>query len=170
MFERMILAATFNTEVYEEVEADRSATVQAMLVVVMVAVASGIGTLGAGGPVGFVLGLVYGVISWALWALITYVIGTTLFRTPETSADWGELARTTGFAQSPGILRVLGFVPVVGGFIFYATYLWQLATMVIAVRQALDYRSTWRALGVVVVGFIVLVVIQSLLLAVLRGL
>ena len=98
------------------------------------------------------------------------MIGTTLFRTPETSADWGELARTTGFAQSPGILRVLGFVPIIGVYIFYATYLWQLATMVIAVRQALDYRSTWRALGVVVVGFIVLAVIQSILLAVLRGL
>jgi hypothetical protein len=170
MFERMILAATFNTEVYEEVEADRSATVQAMLVVVMVAMASGIGTLGAAGAIGFVIGVLNGVVSWAIWAYITFVIGTTLFRTPETSADWGELARTTGFAQSPGILRVLGFVPLIGAYIFYATYLWQLATMVIAVRQALDYRSTWRALGVVVVGFIVLAVLQFLLLKVIQGL
>jgi hypothetical protein len=27
--------------------------------------------------------------------------------------------------------------------------------MVIAVRQALDYESTWRAIGVVVIGFLV---------------
>ena len=91
------------------------------------------------------------------------MIGTTLLRTPETEADWGQLLRTIGFAQSPGIFRVFGFIPVIGPIIFFATGLWQLATMVVAVRQALDYRSTWRAIGVVVVGFIVYIILLALL-------
>ena len=163
MFYRMTRAALFDSRVYEDVEADASATPQAMMVVVVVALATGIGTLGAGGLSGFISGIVYGLISWAVWAYITYVIGTPLFRTPETDANWGELARTTGFAQSPGVLRIFGFIPVVGPAIFYAIPLWQLATMIIAVRQALDYRSTWRALGVVLVGFTILSIIQAIL-------
>ena len=163
MLYRMTRAALFDSRVYEDVEADTGATTQAMIVVVLVALATGIGTLGAGGLSGFISGIVYGLISWAVWAYITYVIGTTLFRTPETDASWGELARTTGFAQSPGLLRVFGFIPVVELVIFYATSFWQIGTMIIAVRQALDYRSTWRALGVVLVGFIILSIIQVIL-------
>jgi hypothetical protein len=167
MLQRMIRAARLDTDVYEEVEADTSATIQALTVVVLVAVATGIGAIVDGGLAGLIVGIVFGLISWAIWAYVTYLIGTTLFRTPETVASWGELARTTGFAQSPGVLRVFGFVPVIGPVIFFATSLWQLVAMVIAVRQALDYRSTWRALGVVGVGFVVLVVIQALVFLVL---
>ena len=69
---------------------------------------------------------------------MTYIVGTSLFPTPETNANWGELARTTGFAQSPGLLRFLGFLPAIGPVIYLVASLWQLAAMVIAVRQALD--------------------------------
>ena len=159
----MLGAATLDIHVYEEVEADRSATLQAFGVVVLVALASGIGFLRTEGINGLVWGTVIAVIGWGLWALITYAIGTTLFRGPETEANWGQLLRTLGFAQSPGILRILGFIPVVGPLIFFATVLWQIVTMVVAVRQALDYRSTLRAVGVVVVGFIPYILLLSLL-------
>ena len=163
MLERMMGAARLDTRVYEEVEADTSRTPQAMMVVVLVAGATGIGAVGAGGLGGLISGVIFGLISWAVWACITYVIGTTLFRTPETKASWGQLARTTGFAQSPGVLRIFGFVPGIGPVIYIGASLWQLAAMVIAVRQALDYRSTWRALGVVVVGFVGLVIVQAII-------
>ena len=115
MLERMMRAARLDVHLYEEVEADRSATSQAMRVVVLVAIASGIGTLGAGGgPFGLLFGVIVGLLNWVVWAYITYIIGTTIFSTPETEADWGQLARTTGFAQSPGVLRVFGFIPVLG--------------------------------------------------------
>ena len=163
MLRRMVGAATLNIRVYEEVEADRSATVQALGVVALVSAASGIGFLRTGGIDGLVGGIIIGVIGWGFWALITYVIGTTLLRTPRTQADWGQLLRTLGFAQSPGIFRIFGFIPVIGPVIYYAVSLWQIATMIVAVRQALDYRSTWRAVGVVLVGFIPYVLFLALL-------
>lgn len=153
---------------YEEVEADTKATVQAMLVVAIVALATGLGTLATGGVKGLVGGFVVGLLGWALWAWLTFIIGTTLFKTPETKANWGEMARVLGFAQAPGVLRVLGSIPGVGPAIFFIVSVWQLAAMVIAVRQGLDYTSTWRAIGVVVVGFIpyaVLMIVLSLLIS-----
>ncbi len=163
---RMIRAAKLDVELYEEVEADTSATPQALMAVFLVSVAGGIGSLGAGaGPGGLGFGLVIGVASWAIWALLTYVIGTTIFRTPETHANWGQLARTTGFAQSPGVLRILLPLPIsyLGVIILFGVLVWQLVTMVIAVRQALDYTSTPRAIAVVVVGFVILLVAQGVL-------
>jgi hypothetical protein len=163
--DRMIAAARLDVDLYEEVEADTGATTQAMTVVVLVALASGIGALGGGGgPLGLLVGIIAGLASWAIWAFITFVIGTTLLSTPETEANWGQMARTTGFAQSPGIFRVFGFIPGLGPVIVFAALLWQLSAMVVAVRQALDYKSTWRALGVVIIGFIILVIIQSIVL------
>ncbi len=165
MIKRMIGAAKLDTTTYEEVEADTSATQQALAVVVMVALATGIGTFGSGGPVGLVVGIAAGIGLWALWAWITYFVGTTLLKTAETKADWGQLARTLGFAQSPGLFKVVGFIPVLGPLVFAIASIWQLAAMVIAIRQALDYTSTWRAIGVAVVGFIPYAVVSSIVYA-----
>ena len=161
MIRKMLAAARLDPNLYEEVEADPRTTLQAMAVVVIVALATGIGALGSGGGgLNFMAGILFGVLIWAIWAFMSFIIGTTILRTPETEATWGQLARTTGFAQAPGVLRVLGFIPVVGPAIFFATSWWQLAAMVVAVRQALDYRSTWRALGVVVLGWLAITLIQ----------
>ena len=165
MIKRMIGAAKLDIAIYEEVEADTSATRQAMAVVVLVALATGIGTLGSGGPVGLVVGIVAGLGLWALWAWITYFVGTTLLKTAETEANWGQLARTLAFAQSPGVLKVFGFIPVLGPLVFAIASIWQLVAMVIAIRQALDYTSTWRAVGVAVVGFIPYAIVSGLVYA-----
>ena len=161
---RMIGAASFNVDVYEEVEADRSAMGQAVLVVVLVAVVNGVVLLANDGGVdGLVFGIIGSLLTWAVWAGITMFVGTTIFNTPETHADWGQLARTTGFAQSPGVLGILGVIPFLGVLVLFAIPVWRLATMVVAVRQALDYTSTLRAVGVVVVGFIPVLVVQAIL-------
>ena len=81
-------------------------------------------------------------------------MGTTVLKTPATVADWGQLARGTGFAQAPGIFRVFFFVPVVGPLIGLVALIWQIACMIIAVRQCLDYTSTWRAFFVVLISLI----------------
>ena len=168
MIARMIGAAKLSSETFEEVEADSSATKQAMLVVVIVAVATGIGTLGTGGLSGLILGIIIGLAGWAVWAWVTYFIGTTLLRTPDTNADWGQLARALGFAQSPGVFKVVGFIPVVGPIVFVVAALWQLVAMIIAIRQALDYTSTWRAVGVALIGFIPYAIVQGLLQTIFR--
>lgn len=167
MISRMIGCALLRPQAYEEVEADRSATVQAMAVVIAGSLALGIGNLAVGGAFGLLLGVVYGLVGWAIWASITYFVGTTLFRAPETQADWGELARTLGFAHSPRVLLVLGVVPGIGLAVLTIVSIWTLVATVIAIRQALDYRSTWRAIGVAVVGFIGYALLLSLVRAVL---
>ena len=137
MLARMMGAARLNVATFEDVESDSSATKQAMLVVIFVSIAGAIGGL-SGGPLGLIAGLIFGLIQWAAWAGVTYFIGTTILKTPGTQADWGQLARTTGFAQTPGLLKVLSFLPAVGPLIFLVASIWQLVAMVIAVRQALD--------------------------------
>jgi hypothetical protein len=162
MLNRMLGAARLDPHTFEEVEADTSATLQAAAVVVIVAIATGIGSIGLGQrgiATAVVVGVLQGLITWVVWAFATYLIGTKLFPTPTTHASWGQLARTIGFAQTPGLLRVLGFIPVLGVIITIASYVWQFLAMLVAVRQALDYESTWRAFAVVLVGFLIVVVI-----------
>jgi hypothetical protein len=155
--ERMVRAAKLDRAVYEEVEKDRTATGQAAGVVVLVAVATGIG-LGAGLR-GLVVGLVAGVLAWAVWAALIYGIGAKMLPEPQTHANWGELARTLAFASSPGALRILGIVPVLGEIVFVVTGIWMLVATVIAVRQALDYQSLPRAVAVCLIGWIVQMVL-----------
>ena len=170
MIRRMIGAAMLNAATFEEVEADGSATKQAMLVVVIVALATGVGAIGTGGVTGLVFGIIIGLAGWAAWAGITYFIGTTFLRGPDTQADWGQLARTLGFAQSAGVLKVFAFIPVLGPIVLFAASILQLAAMVVAIRQALDYTSTWRAVGVALVGFIPYIILIGILQAIfLRG-
>ena len=170
MVDRMFAAARLDVQTFEDVEADPRATAQAVKVVVIVSIASGIGLLGSGGEfLGLFVGVILGVVQWAVWAFITYWIGTGILRTPETHATWAQLARTTGFAQSPGVLRVLGFIPVIGGAIFFAVSIWQFVAMVVAVRQALDYESTWRAVGVVVIGFVILSIVTLIFVGIFGG-
>ena len=163
MIKRMMGAARLDAAIYEEVESDPSATKQALTAAILVALATGIGTFGTGGPAGLVVGIVAGIGLWALWAWITYFVGTTILKTGETEANWGQLARTLGFAQSPGLLKVVGFIPVLGPWVFTIASIWQLVAMVIAIRQALDFTSTWRAVGVAMVGFIPYVLLISII-------
>ena len=164
---RMVGAAKLSVHTFEDVEADTTATKQAMSVVVIVALATGVGAIGATGFGGLISGVIVGLVGWASWAWITYFIGTTLLSTRGTHANWGQLARTLGFAQSPGVLKVLAIIPTIGAFLFLAVSIWQLVAMVVAVRQALDYDSTLRAVGVVAVGFlpyaILIVIVYALL-------
>ena len=167
MVDRMIRASRLDVHIFEEVEADTSATRQALSVVALVALATGIASLGTTGLSGLFVGVVIAIAGWAIWAWILYLIGTKILPSHETHADWGQLARTVGFAQSPGVFRALGIVPVVGGIIFLVVSVWMLVAMVIAVRQALDYTSTWRAIGVVLLSFIPYLVLMTIAFALL---
>ena len=153
--ERMIGAAKLDVNTYEEVEADTSATPQAMIVVLMSALAAGIGSIGDSGIKGMFVITVAALVGWFIWAGLTYLIGTKMLPEADTKADLGELLRTTGFSQAPGLLRILGIIPVLGGLVSLVASLWMLAAFVIAVRQALDYKSTGRAVVVCLIGFFV---------------
>lgn len=159
---RIILAAKLDRGVYEEVESDPAAMAQAVGVVVLSSVAAGIGTIQQGGFQGILLATAAALVSWFIWSFLTYFIGTRVLPAPQTRANYSELLRTIGFSSAPGIMRILALVPGLGTIAFLAAGIWMLAAMVIAVRQALDYTSTWRALGVCLIGWI----IQAAVLAV----
>ena len=158
MVDRMVRAAKLDPQLYEEVEADKASLGQALGVVVLASIAGGIGSGRLGGLSGFFIGTAAALIGWFVWAALTYFIGTRILPEPNTRADLGELLRTIGFASSPGLLRVLGLIPGVTGIVFLISGIWMLVAMIIAVRQALDYRSTLRAVGVCVIGWIVQIV------------
>lgn len=160
--QRMIGAARLDVRTYEEVEADASALPQAMAVVVLSSIALGLGGIAHRGVLGLVTGTIGDLIGWFVWALLTYLIGTKLLPEPQTSSSIGELLRTIGFAASPGVLRIFGAIPVIGRLILFVVSIWMLIAMIVAVRQALDYRSTWRAVGVCIIGWIVMVVVAAL--------
>lgn len=150
---RMLRAALLDAAIYEEVEADRGATRQALGVVLLASIATGVGALRNSGPAGILWHPLVDVATWYAWAWVTYQIGTRLLPTAETQADLGELLRTLGFASTPGVLRFAALLEPVAFWVFTLSALWMLVATVVAVRQALDYRSTRRALGVCAIGF-----------------
>ena len=166
---RIIRATMLDPNLYEEVEADKSALGQAMAIVVLSSIAAGIGLYKTGGFSGIITGTMASLISWYVWAYITYFIGTKFFPEPQTKADLGELLRTIGFSSSPGLLRVFYFVPGIGVLLYLISSLWMLVAMIIAVRQALDYNSTLRAVGVCVIGYIIQIFVLVIIISIFGG-
>ena len=166
MIRRMLGAAFLRSETYEEVEKDRGATLQALLVVIIVSIATVVGEVLAWADTAsdvisvlgssVIIGMVRGVVSWVLWALFTWIIATTILKTEDTEADWGQLARGTGFAQTPGLLNLYSALVNV----YLIAFLWTFAAMVIAVRGGLGYDSTWRAFFVILLAAIPVFIIN----------
>jgi hypothetical protein len=166
--DRIIRAAKLDVSLYEEVEADTGAMGQAMGVVVLSSIAAGLGSIERVGVSGIFLGTIISLVGWYVWAYLTYIIGTKLLPEPQTHADHGQLLRTIGFSSSPGLIRVLGIIPIPGSsqVVFLVAAIWMLVAMVIAVRQALDYESTWRAVGVCLIGWVIQALIVGLLFSI----
>jgi len=164
--DRMIRAARLDVPLYNEVEADITATSQALTVVVIAAVASGIGSaIGvaiAGRPVAalgaLIGGIVVGIVGWAAWSYVTYFVGTRFFG---GVATYGELLRTLGFAYSPGVLLILRFIPALGGLIALIVTIWQIVTGFIAVREALDF-DNGKAVATIVIGFVAYLIVLAI--------
>ena len=161
--ERMLGAAKLDPATYEEVERDATATPQAMLVVVLANLAAGIGVIRELGFGGLVVGTLISLMGWFAWALVTYFVGTRLLPGAGTRADVGQLLRTIGFATTPGLLRVLGIVPGLNWLVSLIAALWMLVAMVVAIRQALDYETTGRAVAVCAIGFAINIVVATVL-------
>src|ERR1700675_1211078 len=112
--ERMIGASRLNASTYEDVEADSSATGQALAVVLISSLAAGIGVAAWESPATLIVRSVAALVSWFIWAFLTYLIGTKLLPETETRSDVGELLRTTGFSSALAVFHVLGLVPFLG--------------------------------------------------------
>ena len=155
--DRMKGAAMLDVATYEEVEHDQQATGQAAIVVIIVAVCSAIGAIWRGGP-SIIIAPVGAILAWLLWSAVTYVIGDKLLG---GTASWGELLRTLGFAQAPGVLMIFGIIPLLGGVVRLVVALWLLVTGVVAIRQALDF-STGKAVVTAILGWLAVAALMFL--------
>ncbi len=122
-------------------------------------IAGGIGRGGFASLQGVFFGAIAALSGWVIWAFVTYIVGTKILPTPQTRSNPGELLRTLGFANSPGLLSIFGLIPILGGLVKVVVPIWILVAWVIAVRQALDYTSTGRAIAVCLLGWLLYVLI-----------
>ena len=165
---RIIRAIKIDIDLYEEVEKDKSATIQAGIVVVLSSLAAGVGALQLG-VTNFILAPLLSLLSWYVWAYVIYFVGVKLFGGLNTKSDHGELLRTIGFSSAPGLIRVFGVTPDLMTVTFIGSAFWMLACMVVGVRSALDYKSLGRAFGVVVVAWLIQAVFLLVFLILFRN-
>ena len=167
---RALGAAALDRGTYEGIEHDRTATVQAVVVVLGSSLAAGIGSSGASRPDPVMLLAVAGLalVTWIAWTLVILHLGGRYFADRQTEVDFGQLVRTIGFAASPGLLQVFGVIPDLTVPVFITAWLWMLAAMTVAVRQAMDFRSMGRALAVCGAG-LVLVLALAFVIALFFG-
>ncbi|MDL1956819.1 MAG: YIP1 family protein [Candidatus Desulfofervidus auxilii] len=161
--QRIFRAIQLEVALYEEVEADEGALPQAMFVVVLSSLASGVGTTEQS-IIGIFWGTIIALISWFIWAYLIYFIGTKWLPELQTQSSPREMLRVLGFASAPGIFRILGVISSLKEIVFFITAIWMIMAMIIAVRQALDYKSTLRAAIVCLIAWLIQAIIFILLL------
>jgi hypothetical protein len=160
---RVVGALALRPAAYEEVEADRRSLPQALSVVMLSGLAAGVPDLEHTGVRGLLAGLTAVLVGWLCWSWLVFHIGARWLPGKNTQADWGQLLRTTGFAAAPGILRIAGVMPEARIPMLWLTSVWMLLAFVIAVRQALDYEETWRAVVVCLAGWVAYVTLLLVL-------
>jgi len=149
-----------DAKTFEEIEADKSANGQALLVVIVASLAAGLGAGIQLGVIGLLRETIGALVGWVMWAGVTWVIGSKLLPEPQTRTDMGELLRVIGYAYAPQLFAFFAFLPFLGVIISTIVAFWVLAATILAVRQALDYENTWRAAAVVLIGWLIFVIIQ----------
>jgi len=160
--DRMIRAAKLDVTLYDEVERDRGSLGEAMTVVAISSVAAGVGSSLVGGPIGLIGGTLAALVGWFIWAVLVHFVGTKLMAEPGTQAELSDVLRVTGYSAAPGVIRVIAFIPLLGGLINLAAAVWMLVAMVVAVRQVLKYQSSGKAIAVCIVGWLIQMVIIGL--------
>jgi len=174
--DRIVGAMKLDANTFEDVERDPTAIGQSVGVIVLAAVAAGIGSIYAGGLTGIVGGALMSIIGFLVWSLIIWVVGTKLMPEPTTKADFAETFRVVGFAAAPGlasVLTIIGIIPILGWaiaiLIGLVIWVWQFAAMVVAVRAVLDYSTLGKAVIVVLIGFVVNLILTFVVLTPIIG-
>jgi hypothetical protein len=167
--ERLIGAMKLDPATFEDIERDPTALSQTIGVIALAAVSLGIGNVWYGGISGIVFSIITSLIGYVLWAVVVWLVGTKVMPDPATKADFQETFRVVGFAAAPGVLGIITIIPILGWLLVFLLWLWSIAAMVVAVRQVLDYTDTFKAVIVVIIGFVVNFVVTMILTAMFIG-
>ena len=165
MIDRMLGALRLQADVYEEVEADQKATGEAAFIVVATSLVSGaVNGVLTGASSGF-FGALGSLLGWAFYAWVAYLVGVKLFPGPQTKSNWGELARTLGYANTARFLILFELVPGLRAITRLVVAIWVLVATVVALRAALDI-TTGRAIWIAIASAIAQLVIIAVALTV----
>lgn len=167
--ERVLGAMQLDARAFDDVERDPGAISQTFAVIALAAVSAGIGNVWYGGITGIVTGVVTALVGYGVWAVIVWLVGTKVMPDPQTSADFPETFRVIGFAAAPGLFGFITIIPILGWLLMFLISLWTIAAMVIAVRTVLDYTETWKAVVVVLIGFVVNLIVTMMMAAMFFG-
>lgn len=156
--ERIVGALKLDANTFEDIERDPTAMGQAAGVIALAALAGSLGNIWRFGFGTMVLAMLASLIGYALWAVVVWLVGTKVMPDPATKADFPETFRVIAFAAAPGFLNVISIIPLLGWLLMILVlpivWLWSMAAMVVAVRQVLDYTETFKAVIVVIIGFV----------------
>jgi hypothetical protein len=161
--DRFFRAARLDATLYKEVADDVRAMNPALIVVFIYAIAAAFGSFGRTGITGVNIGMITTLLGWYVWVFMAYIVGARFLPEAETKPDRKAVVRAMGFACAPGVTRLLGFVPGLGGVAVVIASVWMIAAAMAAVKQSLNYQSTYRALGVAVISWIISALVQGLL-------
>lgn len=160
---RLIRAARLDADLYKEVSADTGTMFQAMMTVFLYSAASAYGGFGRAGVAGINFGLATTLVGWYIWAFSAYFIGVRLLPDAGTKTERKAVLRAMGFASSPGLIRLLGLIPDLAGAVLLAATIWMIMTSIVAIKNALNYESTYRAAAVCIIGWIISAIFQVLM-------
>jgi len=160
---RLFRAAKLDASLYEEVIADTKTMFQAMMAVFIYSAASAYGGFGRAGVAGINFGMLTTLIGWYIWAFSTYFVGVKFLPEAETKENRKAVLRAMGFASAPGLIRLLGLIPGVTGATLLIASVWMFVAAVVAIKQAMNYNSIYRAVGVCMIGWIISAISQGLI-------
>lgn len=160
---RLFRSAKLDTGLFDEVMADKKAQFQAMMTVFIYSMAAAYGSFGRSGTAGINFGMITTLLGWYVWAFSTYFIGIRLLPGAQSEIDRKSLLRVLGFASSPGLIRILGLIPGLSGVTFLVATIWMVAAAAVALKQALNFESIYRAAGISVIAWIISAIFQGLL-------
>jgi len=160
--ERVVGALKLDANTFEDIERDPAAMGQAVGIIALAALASNLGQIWRLGFGVMLIGVCSSLVGYVIWSVVVWLAGTKLMPDPATKADFPETFRTIAFAAAPGLIGVVTIVPFLGWLLMLLLtpiiWLWSMAAMVVAVRQVLDYSETFKAVIVVLIGFVVFLV------------
>lgn len=154
LFERLIAALRLDLELYQLVSADPGANSQAFRVVLLAGVSNGLSLVGRLGTMGVAAGVGAAILGWLLWTGVIWLVATLLGQ----RATGRSLLRGLAFANSPGVLLIVGIVPVLGAVARFAIVLWLVATTMRAVQAVFEVTRR-RAMVIAVGGFVVYLIL-----------
>ena len=94
--------------------------------------------------------------TWFIWSITIYIIGVKIFPEKNTKTSFKKILSAVGFAHSPGLLRFFAFSSEIVIPLIFITQFWIFASLIVAVREILTYKSYFKSAAVVLISFLII--------------